>query len=356
MTIFRTCSFGECDINDDFFRTLRQDYGPDFDLWFAKKTRENEQAYVFRDQGIQAFLYVKSVDDDSIPGVLPRAKRMKIGTLKISEESQGQRIGEGAIGIALWRWQQSDLNEIFVTVFPKHDKLIHILESFGFHNVGSKANGEFVFVKDKSKMDYSSAKTAFPFIDPAFSRGKYIPINDIFHDTLFQYSELMHVKRPSDEDAMAASNGLSKVYIATPNHPISHGPGDVAIIYRIHTGDGLKKYKSVATSFCTVTRQIPIKTDGRSLMSRDDYLSIVGNKSVYSQEELVEIFDNAKYNLIVIEMMYNGYFGPGHNVTYDYLKTSGFFEGHPYDVELTKDQVFEILRMGGKDVRDIIIN
>ena len=244
---------------------------------------------------------------------------MKIGTLKISEGSQGQRLGEGAVGIALWRWQQSGVDEIYVTVFEKHSKLISILDSFGFLLAGKKANGECVYVKDKKKMRYDTAKHSFPYLDPSFNRGKYIPINDDFHDKLFQFSELKNVKH-SDEDASAASNGLSKVFVATPFNGIDYRTGDIGLIYRRHTGDGQKTYKSVITSYCTIVKQLPVKKNNEYVRTLDEFLSIVGNKSVYSQDELTRIYnDSGNKNIIVIEMLYNGYFGAGHNVNHVHI-------------------------------------
>ncbi|WP_019177777.1 hypothetical protein [Methanomassiliicoccus luminyensis] len=357
VSIFKLRPFNECDINDPFFDSLRADYHPDFNNWFEKKSESNEQAYVYLDGGIQAFLYIKDVDDEEVPDALPKAPRIKIGTLKISEDSRGQRIGEGAIGIALWKWQQSNLNEIYITAFKKHDRLIAILESFGFVYAGKKrATGENVYVKDKRKLQYADAKRSFPYINPDFKRGKYIPINDDFHDRLFQYSELKGVRR-SDDDATAASNGISKVFIATPFSYIDYRPGDVALIYRRHTGDGVRRYKSAVTSFCTIMKQTPVKQNDRHVKTMSDYMSIVGNKSVYSPDELKNIYKNSYHkNIIIIEMAYNGYFGAGKNVNYDTLETGGLFNRHPYEVVLTRDDVLRVLRMGGKGEQDIDIN
>jgi hypothetical protein len=100
VSIFKITPFNDCNVNDSFFDSLKQDY-PGFENWFIRKAQANEKAYVYADEGVRAFLYIKGVEDEEIPGILPKARRMKIGTLKISEGSQGLRLGEGAIGIAL---------------------------------------------------------------------------------------------------------------------------------------------------------------------------------------------------------------------------------------------------------------
>ena len=47
-----------------------------------------------------------------------------------------------ALGLALWEWQRSKLDEIYVTVFPKHKSLIKLLTRFGFNLVGTNLNHE----------------------------------------------------------------------------------------------------------------------------------------------------------------------------------------------------------------------
>lgn len=103
-------------------------------------------------------------------------------------------------------------------------------------------------------------------------------------------------------------------------------------------------------------KQTPIRKKGIYVKSQADYLKIVGNKSVYSLEELEMIYKTSKNNLIVIEMVYNGYFGSGKNVTFDTLERNGLFNRYPYEIELSKEDVFKILGMGGKNVQDIVIN
>lgn len=53
-------------------------------------------------------------------------------------------------------------------------------------------------------------------------------------------------------------------------------------------------------------------------------------------------------NLVIVEMVYNGFFGKGNNITFKELKETGLFNDYPYNVKLTKEQFELILRMGGK--------
>lgn len=58
----------------------------------------------------------------------------------------------------------------------------------------------------------------------------------------------------------------------------------------------------------------------------------------------------------MIVLVYNGYFGKGKNINYATLKENNLFETYPYTNKLTKQQFEKILEMGGKNVRNIIIN
>lgn len=256
---FKYVPFGDCDLSDSFFDTLKQDY-PEFPEWFKRKAAIGEKAYIYLDDiGICAFIYLKKENEELVfnDRVLPKEKRLKIGTLKLEERIQGKRLGEGAIGISLWLWQNLKYNQIYVTVFEHHKDLIALLERFGFICAGKNQRGEQVYIKDRRNIDYSDPYKSFPFINPAFTKAGYIPIYDYYHDTLFPYSELARTEQETLE--ISAANGVSKVYIACPSSVLHIKPGEPVFIYRIHTGEGIKKYKSVVTSFCTITAVTEIK-------------------------------------------------------------------------------------------------
>jgi len=345
---FEPKSFKECSHTDKIFEGLKDDY-PGFEEWFDKKARTDETAYVYLDKGsIQAFLYVKEYEDEPI-GNLPKKPRMKIGTMKVSDDYESRRFGEGAIGLALWRWQQSDLDEVYVTVYPKHEKLIGLLEMYGFILSGKK-DQEDIYIKSKTNLDCSDPKKAFPYIDPNLTRGGYIPIRSQYHDKMFQNSELKNTEQIVGD--MYVSNGLVKVYIATPDGKLDYARGDIVFIYRI--ANEHKSVKSVVSSYCTVLNIVPVREGGVLSMRFPEFHKRVGNKTVYSDEEMSKEFREP--NVYLIELLYNGYFGKGHNVTYSALKKEGLFENHPYATKLARDEVFKIFKMGGKNEDDIIIN
>jgi hypothetical protein len=57
-----------------------------------------------------------------------------------------------------------------------------------------------------------------------------------------------------------------------------------------------------------------------------------------------------------MELLYNGFFGKGHNITYNELKNAGLFESYPYEIRYTPQQFITIIEMGDKDAQNVIIN
>ena len=352
---YKWCSFSDVDLSDGFFDSLKNDY-PEFPQWFAKKKVEEAKSLVFSDEaGIGAFLYLKVENEQILLSdnhILPAINRLKIGTLRIAERQRGMRLGEGAIGVALWHWQLMKVEEIYVTIFEKHELLISLFERFGFLNMGYNDRHERIYIKNRNNIDYSSPYTAFPFISPDFKVAGIIPINDYYHDSLFPYSDLKGVKELEED---TAKNGIKKVFIATPSSELSYKPGEPVFIYRVHTGDGQKTYKSVITSFCTVTSITIVKTNWHHSIDFDNFLFLTGNKTVYEKDKLKDIYTTSK-NVILVEMIYNGFFGKGHNVTNRELVVDNLFPSHPYNIKYTKDQFCKILKMGDADEHNIIVD
>ncbi|MGD9676917.1 MAG: GNAT family N-acetyltransferase [Vulcanibacillus sp.] len=361
---FQLSKFSDIDVADSFFDPLKNDYPEDknntgFEKWFEKKSRDGATALVFTDDdGIGAFVCLKDENESLIlvDEELPSVPRKKISTLRLAERYRGQRLGEGAIGLALWQWQKSKQQEIYVTVFEKHDILIDLLEKFGFEMVGYNPNGECVYLKSRGSLDYSDPYKSFPFINPSFEKGGYLIVDDLYHDTLFPYSELAHTFQ--DQVALSVANGISKIYVGAQYTPPHYQVGEPIFIYRRHTkNDGQKpKYKSCLTSYCVVTDVIMVKTNNRKLMSFEALCERIGNKSVFDENELRVRYENDK-NVVVIELLYYGYFGAGNNINNAWLSDNGYFTGaYPASIEISPEQFIEILREGDVDVSNVIID
>ena len=343
-------------MRDAFFDSLKADY-VEFSDWFSRKANAGEEALVaMDDEGITAFLYLKHEDEAIalLEGSIPAEPRLKIGTFKLSDRMKGNRQGEGTLGIALWKWQQSGLNEIYVTVFPKHDVLIMLLERFGFSLVGHNSRGEGIYVKDRRRLDFSDSFKAFPFIKKGFGKAFVLPINDDYHDKLFPYSEVARNTREVEE--IAAGNGISKVFIGFPFSNVAYKDGKPILVYRKYTGEKLKKsYASCATSFCTIRKTTNVKSRGVAYLSYDSFRSLVGNKAVFSDSDLQRMYQNEQ-NIAVVELIYNGFFGKGYNITYHWLKEHNLFEGHPYSIEYSEEEFEMILKEASVDVQNAFVN
>ena len=357
--------FADIDILDPFFDSLKKDYpGNDnstgFSEWF--KAKADRTALVFEDEeGIAAFIALKKEDEEIklLNNNLEKACRIKVSTIKISERHRGQRYGEGAIGLMLWYWQKSKINEIYVTVFEKHKGLITELEKFGFFNVGKNLNGENVYIKDRRDINYNNPYCSFPFIKSGFDFSGYILINANYHDNMFAYSDLKNKTNLDLKVGNSVRNGLSKIYIGkAPN--IDYKIGEPVLIYRIDENNNPgKKYRSCITSYAVVTGIMQPKRNGKIIIPFDELIEQIGNKSVFDEIELKKKY-NDYYNVTVIELLYYGYFGAGHNVNLDWLERNGYWtrmsNQYPTSVHLTEEQFKSILMEGDVDVSNVIIN
>lgn len=356
--------FSEIDLNDSFFDSLKEDYPADannigFERWFTKKAAVGSTALVFDDdEGLGAFVCLKDENEpiSLVEGSLPAFPRIKISTLRLAERYRGQRLGEGAIGLALWKWQNSKVQEIYVTVFEKHDLLIAQLERFGFYLAGHNLNGECVYIKSRLNVDYRDPYKAFPFINPSFSKAGYLVVDDVYHDTLFPYSEVSNTLQ--EKVGLSVANGISKIYIGSPISPLPYQIGEPILIYRKYTKkDGQKPgYKSCITSFSVVTNVLVAKENNVYKISEPELLQKISNKSVFDKNEICVKYRNER-NLVIVEMLYYGFFGSGNNVNWVWLKNNGLWpEAYPTSAHLSQQQFKTILKEGNVDVQNVIIN
>ena len=134
-------------------------------------------------------------------------------------------------------------------------------------------------------------------------------------------------------------------------------PGHPLLVYRKYTGkDGQPGFKSVITSYCMVTDVASIKHEGRELMSFEDFMRRVKNKSVFSDDELVDWYRDNR-NVMLVEMVYLGYFGLGHNVNWRWLSDNGYWHaGHPNQTTYTRAEFMSIVERGEVDVEALVVD
>ncbi len=123
-------------MEDQFFNDLRDDYGiKEFNDWFSKKAKEGKEAYVYfnKDESLGAFLMLKDENEEisSKPDRLPKKRRLKISTLKVS--NIGNKLGELFLSISFNYAIKNKIDEIYLTHFIReNDHLIPLIEKFGF--------------------------------------------------------------------------------------------------------------------------------------------------------------------------------------------------------------------------------
>ena len=316
--------FGDIDLNDVFFDSLKEAY-PDFIPWFNKKSEE--EAYVCRtDEGvIKGFLYIKTEDQSedysSIePKFLPK-KRLKVGTFKV--DMSGFRLGERFIKIIFDNALHRKVDEIYVTFFedsPILEALKGLLETWGFVRHGIKhsyGKEETVFVKKLGIMNPEmSAKNNFPNMQ--FGKQKFIlPIMAKYHTSLLPDSILKTEKQINFMGPDAQKYALQKVYISwAPERNIN--PGDLILFYRMGEEGSNKKYSSVLTTLGMVDRIY------YNFKTKDDFLKHCQNRSVFSKAELDDFWNKHQYHLMVLKFVFVRSLKS--RLTLDYLHQLGVVE------------------------------
>lgn len=293
--------FGDLDLSDSFFNSLRTAYH-DFDTWFAMKS--DEEAYICRSkEGILGFLYLKTEGKDENyynikPSFSPK-KRLKVGTFKT--ESTGFRLGERFIKIIVDNAIKRKVEEVYITLFRESeqlDALVDLISDWGFYYYGIKesASGiEEVYIKDLTTY-YSeqSPQYNYPLIMPG---NKFLmSIVPKYHSLLFPDSKLVGEKMNND-DFKPCMYALEKVYVSWANTSAVK-PGDLIMVYRNGETPGRKAYESVITTVCVVDEIIDRFAD------ETDFLRICQNRSVFSEEELKSFWRNHRYNVKVIRLIY----------------------------------------------------
>lgn len=328
----------EIDINDSFFDSLREDYGEkQFNNWFYKK--RNEKAYVFKDKNIlKGFLYIKIENKDEDysdfdPILLPK-KRLKVGTFKI--DKTGLRLGERFLKIIFDNAIKNDVDEIYVTMFTKKEEvkaLKKLFNDWGFIDKGYRiSTGEVYLVKDIRFYDEKKdSKFNYPLIKDNASIN-FLPILADYHTKLFPD---LHLKN-EDIHIIGSPCGyaIEKFYI-TKN--INLKPGTLLCVYRM--ANYSKIYRSVVTGLCVLNKIIITN-------NKEAFISECKNKTVFSEEELANLYVVKKYNTIIKILFLKSY---NNKINYKTLKEKGICNenGPRLHIEISKSK-FDLLEKIGE--------
>ncbi len=340
--------FSEVDIKDTFFDTLRSDYDG-FDAWFQSKADKGECAYVQYDKNrLQAFLYLKDETGEltDVEPSRPACKRLKVGTFKIDAHNTklGERFVKKITDFAIY----NDYEEIYVTIYPKHDKLVKILKRYGFEEAGKKKE-ELVLVKDMKNMSGDIVKD-FPMITTEGKKKYVLSIYPKYHTLLFPDSILRNEEVSKEEliKDVSYTNSIHKIYLCFMPKTALLKRGDLVAIYRTNDGQGPARFRSVITSICQI-EEVKMKLDFPSV---EDFINYTNYYSIFDEKELALWFKNK--DLVVLKMTYN--IALTKRVTRGYLIDE---VGIPADIywgffELTDDQFNAIVEKGEVNENTII--
>jgi hypothetical protein len=172
------------------------------------------------------------------------------------------------------------VDEIYVTIFPRtieQQRLIKILEDFGFEGHGTKTNAygmEAVYARDMSpSFNTGDPKLTFPYISMS-SRAFIVPIYPQYHTSLLPDSILRTESPSSFIEQEPHRNAIRKVYVSR------------SVFRDLHRGDTIAFYRT-GGYYAGVVTTIGI-VDGIYQQIRDEthFISLCRKRSVFTDKEL----------------------------------------------------------------------
>jgi hypothetical protein len=248
------------------------------------------------------FLYLKTENKDEnytdIAPIFHPKRRLKVGTFKVV--ATGFRLGERFIKIIFDNAIERNVDEVYVTLFedrPELETLATLFSRWGFQKYGVKTStGETVLIKQmKQYIADLTPRQNYPNI--VYGREKFIlPIFPQYHTSLFPDSIL---RNENENDFLAKTPyryALQKVYISFAPERNIH-PGDIFLIYRNGTPRNAG-YTAVLTSVAIVDEAIS------NFASKEEYMSNVQNRSVFTNDELEGFWRKYGSNQIVLKFIF----------------------------------------------------
>lgn len=339
--------FNSINLNDHFFDGLKDDYAG-FESWFNKKKKANYEAYVsyLEDKrSLGSFLSLKIEDENEdykgfdVP--FEPKKRVKVSTMKVVDT--GKRIGETFIKIMTDFALVNNIDEIYVTVFPRHVFLISLLEEYGFkyftfkntENSAGEINQENIYVK---KLGTAGAGF-YPILDVT-KNAFIVPIRPEYHELLFAESEKLHqISFDETQGEICCSNSIKKAYLSSKEFKM------------INPGDTLYFYLSETEKAITSVGVVDEVYNSDDFESFEEFKNKVKKRTVYDDNDLKKFYDSHSFTLL----MFKFYFSLDEHVCYDALEQNKILTWAPMSIQTLKlvDTLF-ILENG--KVSDLLLS
>ena len=279
-------TLGDIDVTDPIFDSLRSDY-EEFEDWF--KSHPDRPAYINlkKDGSLGAILIIKPSESERIGDPpLSKRERLKISTLKVSEERRGQKTGELLLSIAIRAAVNHRNEEIYLTHYQEEeDYLVELINEFGFSKEATESDGEAIFIK-RTRPGFGDKPTPLETSTnyyPSYYDGRrvdkfLVPVQPKYHDKLFtSYSKRQSQITEFAGELHAEGNAIRKAYVC--NSPVKKiSPGDVLLFYQSR-----RQKEVTSVGVCESVRY--------GLSDPDNVLRIVGKRSVFTEYEIQEIAD-----------------------------------------------------------------
>ena len=231
-----------------------------------------------------------------VPPFKPK-KRLKIGTLKV--ELNGFKIGERFLKIIFDNAIKQQVEEIYVTIFPQsveEERLINLLEDFGFKYYGEKRNPygtEQVYVREMTaRFNPEDPKLSFPYISKS-TNFFLVSIYPQYHTELLPDSILRTESHDDFIEQEPHRNAIQKVFVSR-SYSRDLRKGDVLVFYR--TGG---YYRSVVTTLGIVEGVY------LNIRNEEQFISLCRKRSVFSDEELRKQWRYSPRNRpFIVEFLY----------------------------------------------------
>lgn len=278
------------DIDQEIFDSLRQDYDGEFDQWLAKVRldSDNRECHVITedDGSYSAFAILKPHEQDCEYDLSKPVT--KISTFKVADTRAGNRYGELLLKSILSSHSYHGSASAYVEIFEKHDRLIALLENFGYYDTNARTKrGEMVVAKQLkpagttrlSPLDYH-VQYGPPALAPD-TEFFIIPIVPPWHRQLFpddpgQRSDDPQISLLPDLDRSSLhpwGNALRKAYLChSPSKQLV--PGSGLLFYR---SDDWKSVSAIGVVEETIRSSDP-----------DEILKMVGGRTVYTRENIAD--------------------------------------------------------------------
>ncbi len=347
---------------DDIFQSLRDDYAG-FDAWFNRSCVRNHRhcwTINFNDE-ISGIAIRKDESPAEFFNDLPSAKGrvqsdiekiLKICTFKIKERHRGEKLGEQLIKQVLWWASKNSYDLVYLTVYPKHKYLIHVLTQYGFEAIG-RSKGELYLAKAFRSGVLESSADENPLAYhrqyyPNFRRheavSKYlVPIKGPYYETLFP--ENVNKRQTELFDASSVGlvsripgNTIRKVYVCHAGIK-SIREGDILLFFHLKDDNSFHSQALITVGI----------TDGFDIVSHHDaLLKLTAKRSVFSPEQLVEFTKNDTKSVKVINFLLAGHISPA--IFYGRLQEIGIKGpyqsirniSHEHFQELEKDILLDV--------------